>query len=340
MFLESLAVKYRPNNFSDVVGQDIIITILQKQIELQKFKNCYLFCGASGCGKTTLARIFSNSINEGQGFPIEIDGASNNGVDNVKSIVSSAYERSINSKYKIYIVDECHMLTIQAWNAFLKCIEEPPTYTIFIFCTTDPQKIPATILNRCQRFNFSKIDSSVIFNRLKYICDNEGFTNYLDSIDIISKSSNNQLRDAISNLEKVADYSSDFDIDRTLNVLGRFSYTKLFDLMNSIIDGRESDTLKYLEEASSTITDWKYFIDNFLGFVIDIYKYCLMKNIDICNIPNMYKDDLDICVNFDNSSGYYSYVMNKILELKNMIKTDNYPFYSIQTILLQIARCE
>ena len=338
--MKSLAVKYRPLDFSDVVGQDIVISVLSKQLELKTFKNCYLFCGASGCGKTTVARIFSNSINEGEGSPIEVDGASNNGVENVKNIVSSAYERSLTSKYKIYIIDECHMLTIQAWNAFLKCIEEPPTYTIFIFCTTDPQKIPATILNRCQMFNFLKVKPDIIYDRLNYICLKEGFLNYSDTIDYISKNSNGQLRDAISNLEKVSDFSTTFDIESTISILGRVSYSKQFDLLNSMIDGDEVKLLNILNDLSSSTTDWKYFADNILGFILDVYKYCLMKDVNCTNIPSSYKDDLDRVTNFNDSNKYYAYVMPKLMNLKDIVKTDNYPLYSIQTILLQIARCE
>ena len=172
---DSLAVKYRPKTFEDVCSQTSIIKILRRQIEKQEFKNALLFAGASGCGKTTCARIFANEINKGVGSPIEIDGASNNGVENVKTIIRAAQERSIDSKYKIYIIDECHALTSQAWQAFLKCIEEPPTYTIFIFCTTDPQKIPETIKNRVQRFTFNRIPTNIIKDRLAYICRQEGF---------------------------------------------------------------------------------------------------------------------------------------------------------------------
>ena len=337
---QSLATKYRPHDFDSVVGQDIIVNILKKQLELNMFKNCYLFCGSSGCGKTTLARIFANEINKGKGAPIEIDAASNNGVDNVKTIVANAAQRSIDSEYKIYIVDECHMITPQGWNAFLKCIEEPPAYTIFIFCTTDPQKIPATILNRCMRFNFSKIRSETIFDRLCYICEQEGVKNYKDSVEVISRSSNGQLRDAIANLEKVVDYGLILNIETTLSILGRYSYVKLFDLMDKIIDGNEGEVIIYLEEAAENITDWKYFADMFLGFCLDLYKYATMGNIQVTSIPSTYKETVDRLVKFDNSTKYYGYVLSKLLELKNMVKTDNYPFYSIQTILLQIARCE
>ena len=155
--MEALAVKYRPRIWDDITEQKSIVKILKRQIETKTFKNAYLFAGASGAGKTTASRIFANEINNHQGSPIEIDAASNNSVDNVRNIVKSAQERAIDCEYKIFIIDEAHALSNAAWQAFLKCIEEPPEYTIFIFCTTDPQKIPATILNRVQRYNFTKI---------------------------------------------------------------------------------------------------------------------------------------------------------------------------------------
>lgn len=337
---QSLAVRYRPTQFSDVVGQDIIITILKRQLELREFKHSYLFCGASGCGKTTLARIFADEINNHLGRPIEIDAASNNGVDNVKTIIASASQRSIDSTYKIYIIDECHQITPQGWNAFLKCIEEPPEYTIFIFCTTDPQKLPATIINRCMRFNFSKIKSHLIYDRLCIICKSENIQNYSDSCEIISKSSNGQLRDAIANLEKVLDYNKQLDINTTIEILGRYSYVKLISLMNNLIDGNESAVLTALDDASISITDWRYFIDNLLNFCLDVDKYAIFNNINVTSIPSTYKSDIDRLVNFPDNTKYYGYVINKLLELKNMIKTDNYPYYTIQVILLQIARCE
>ena len=150
----SLAVQFRPKTFDEVVGQETIIKILKKQVETQQFKNCYLFSGASGCGKTSVARIFAKTINNGVGEPIEIDAASNNGVDNIRNIIEEANKRSLDSDYKVYIMDEAHSLTSQSWQSLLKTIEEPPKYTIFIFCTTNPEKIPETILNRLQKFNF------------------------------------------------------------------------------------------------------------------------------------------------------------------------------------------
>ena len=171
--MKTLAVKYRPQAWDDVVEQSSTKIILQQQLESGEVKNAYLFCGPAGCGKTTCARIFANEINNGEGNPIELDAASNNGVDDVRNIIQQAKTKSINSEYKIFIIDECHALSNSAWQAMLKIIEEPPAKSIFIFATTDPQKIPKTILSRVQRYDFQRISQDGIVKKLKYILDEE-----------------------------------------------------------------------------------------------------------------------------------------------------------------------
>lgn len=171
----SLAVKYRPRAFDDVTEQSAIRTILEQQIQSGQIKNCYLFCGPAGTGKTTCARIFANEINKGAGNPIEMDAASNNGVDYVRELIIQAKVKSLDSDYKVFILDECHALSNNAWQAMLKIIEEPPAKSIFIFCTTDPQKIPKTILSRVQRYDFQRISYRGIVNRLERILNEEGY---------------------------------------------------------------------------------------------------------------------------------------------------------------------
>ena len=155
--MTSLAVKYRPTCFSDLTEQKAVVSILTNQIETNTIKHGYLFCGGAGTGKTTSARIFANMINNGSGEPIELDAASNNSVDDIRALTEDAQTQSLDCEYKVFIIDECHSLSNQAWQAFLKTLEEPPAKSIFIFCTTDPQKIPNTILSRVQRYNFSRI---------------------------------------------------------------------------------------------------------------------------------------------------------------------------------------
>lgn len=336
---EALSVVYRPRRFEDVCSQSSIVKILQRQIDTGEFKNAYLFAGASGCGKTTCARIFANEINKGVGSPIEIDAASNNGVDNVKNIIRSAQERSIDSKYKIYIIDECHSLTSQAWQAFLKCIEEPPTYTIFIFCTTDPQKIPETIKNRVQRYTFNRIPVNIIRDRLAYICRQEGFTNFFESVDYIAKISDGGMRAAISYLDKCAGYSTDLNINNVLASLGNYSYDTFFSLINSMIDGHEAPVLMTISKFYDEGNDLKLFVDQFINFCMDVAKYALFNSCELTRIPSSMEDRLKHATNFDNASGYYNYVLDKLLALKNMLKNDNTPRVTIEIMLLQITRC-
>ena len=336
---ESLAVKYRPRTFSDVCAQSSVIKILTRQIEMNEFKNSVLFCGSSGCGKTTCARIVANMLNNGSGEPIEIDAASNNGVENVRQIIHDAQERSIDSKYKIYIIDECHSLTNQAWQAFLKCIEEPPTYTIFIFCTTDPQKIPETIKNRVQRFTFNRIGTEQIKERLGYICRMEGFTNYEESIDYLSRMAEGGMRAAITFLDKCSSYSTDLSINNVLAALGNYSYDTFFSLINNMIDGNERDVLDIISKFYDEGNDLKLFVDQFLSFCMDVTKYSLFKSADVTRIPSSMEPQLQGATNFDNASKYYTYVIDKLLVLKNMLKNDNSPRSTIEILFLQITRC-
>lgn len=336
--MESLAVKYRPKRFEDVIGQNSIVKILSRQLELQEFKNCYLFCGPSGCGKTTIARIFANRINGFVGEPIEIDAASNNGVENVKNIVAEASQRSIGSKYKIYIIDECHSLTAQAWQAFLKCIEEPPEYTIFMFATTDPQKVPATILNRCMRFNIQKIESSWIKKRLDYICKSEGFSNYDEVTDLISKMCKNQCRDGIALLDKVAAYSPVFDMNIAISILGGIPNSILFALTNSIIDDNEAESLKIINQIYSNGSDLKLFVDLYLTFILDVTKYILFNNLSATNFSEYDVEFLNKTINFENSNKYFCWFADKLLELKNMLKTDSNYKNTVEVKILQMCR--
>lgn len=336
--MSSLAVKYRPDTWQSVMGQDVIVQILKKQIDTNTVKNTYIFSGASGCGKTTVARIFANEINKYQGYPIEIDGASNNGVDNVKQIISSASQRSLDSEYKVYIIDEAHMLTTQAWNAFLKTIEESPKYTIFIFCTTGPQKIPDTIKNRCMRFNFTRIPSSIIYERLSYICAEEGVNVEADVLNYISRISSGEMRNAISKLETCMDFSQPITISTALSALGVYYYDIYFDLINAVVDGDFNRVSGLLDSVYSDGNDLKLFTTNFLTFLLDILKYSFNHDINCTKLPNTYKDNLEFSIGFDDATKYYNYYIDKILELKNMLRTDSEPYQTMLVVFNKMCR--
>lgn len=288
---------------------------------------------------TTLGRIVANEINNHLGSPIEIDAASNGGVENVKQIIRGAQERSVDSKYKVYIIDECHAISTAGWQAFLKCIEEPPQYTIFIFCTTDPQKIPETIKNRVQRFTINRIPTNIIRDRLAYVCRQEGFTNFEESIDYISKLADGGMRAALAYLDKASGYSTDLGINNVLAALGNYSYDTFFDLINYMIDGNEGPVLELVTDFYNEGNDLKLFIDQLLEFVMDVNKYAIFKSCELTKIPVSMENRLQASTNFDNAPKYFGYVADKLLALKNMLRGDDSPRTTIEIMLLRITRC-
>lgn len=338
--MQSLSVLYRPQDFNEVVGQSSIVKILEQQINQKNYKHAYLFCGPTGCGKTTLSRILATKINGSMLGLEELDAASNNGVENVRNIVKSAKERSVNSQYKIFLIDECHAITNAGWQAFLKCIEEPPAYTIFMFCTTEANKVPATIINRCQRYNLSKISTNAISERLKYICNQEKFTYTDEAIDFISKVSDGGMRDAISRLEKVISLSTEVNIENTLTALGSYSYNVFFNLVNAIIDGNEKEIIDIIANIYYEGADLQLFINEFFKFCLDITKYTIFQNMSLLEIPSSQEEKIKNSINFDNASKYYMIITNKILELKNLLKNETNLRAIIEVTLLNISRWE
>jgi len=255
---KSLAIKYRPRTFDDVVEQNSIKIILQQQIAEGSFKSAYLFVGGAGTGKTTCARIFANDINKGQGNPIELDAASNNGVDDVRNIIQQAKTKSLDSEYKIFIIDECHALSNSAWQAMLKIIEEPPAKSIFIFCTTDPQKIPKTILSRVQRYDFQRISQKGIVDRLEHILfeENENvafreggiYKHDCDAVEYLAKLADGGMRDAITLMDKCLAYSKDLTLENVVKALGTTDYDTMFKLTDYLIDNKVKLSLALIED--------------------------------------------------------------------------------------------
>lgn len=342
--MKSLAVKYRPNTFEAVCGNQVTVQILKRVLELGSPKNAYLLAGPSGCGKTTLARLFAKALNNGICDPYEIDAASNNGVDAVRAIMESANQRSLLGKYKIYIIDECHAITTAGWQAFLKGIEETPEYTIFMFCTTEPNKIPATILNRMQRFNISKIDTQEIKDRLMFICQQEGFTNYEDTCELICKLCDGCMRDAITKLDQCADLSTDLCLENTKLVLGEAPFERMLKLTNCLIGGNEQFTLAAIDTLSREGKDLKQFTNEYLSFVLELTRYILFKNISVTNIPAYLENSEDTMINvkyttsFDGALAWFNYLTDKLLDVKSVIKYDTSVKAVLEAYLLQVCR--
>jgi DNA polymerase-3 subunit gamma/tau len=341
---KSLATKYRPTEFSEVVEQGVTVRILQRVLEKGAPKNAYLFAGASGSGKTTLARIFANKLNNGCGTPIEIDAASNGGVENVRAIIADAEQRSLDSIYKVYIIDECHSVTSDGWQAFLKCLEEPPMYTIFMFCTTEPHEIPATVLNRLQRYNIAKISNDGIRARLEYICQQEGFTNYIETCDLISKICQGCMRDAITMLDQCSDFSEDLCLENSKQILGNVSAEVMMKLTNFLLDGNEEKMFAVIETLFQEGVDLKQFMSNYLGFVLDLCKYIIFQTIGVTNIPEYLETSQDPQTNikyttgFENNLVWFNKLADKVLDITTAIKYDTSSKTTVEAYLLRICR--
>jgi DNA polymerase-3 subunit gamma/tau len=335
---QSLAVKYRPTKFEDVCGQSITVKILEKALEQHNFKHAYLFAGDSGCGKTTLARIFAMQLNKGVGEPIEIDAASNNGVDQVRTIIDSANERALDGEYKIFIIDECHAITTAGWQAFLKSIEETPEYTIYIFCTTDPIKVPQTILNRVQRYNITKIDTNSIINRLLYICKEEGFTNYEQACDFIAKTSNGCMRDAIMRLDQCANFSTNLKMENVKQILNDISYEAMFKLTVALQDKKEADVLDIIDKLYSNGVDLKNFINSYLEFTLALAKYILFKNVQLTNIPEYLEPAIQSTIQIPDSLNWFKKFADLLLQIKLDIKYDTSYKSTVEAFLLRACK--
>ena len=305
MATKALAIKYRPSKWEDVVEQGSTKIILQQQLESGEVKNAYLFCGPAGCGKTTCARIFANDINKGEGNPIELDAASNNGVDDVREIIQQAKTKSLDSEYKIFIIDECHALSNSAWQAMLKIIEEPPAKSIFIFCTTDPQKIPKTILSRVQRYDFQRISQTGIVDRLKTICDlefeNKSYQWHDDSFEYIAKIADGGMRDAITLMDKCLAYSTDLSIENVVKALGTTDYDTMFKLTDYLIDNKVKLALALIEDIYNNGKDLKTFVRQYVQFLLDLSKWGIGCYWEYLTLPKLadYEQWLKDCGNWE-----------------------------------------
>ena len=283
-----LALKYRPQKFDDLIGQKVVAETIINSIKANKVPNAYLFTGIRGIGKTTIARIVAKTLNCTNGAEnkcqdkcsnceaitnsshidvLEIDAASKTGVDDVRELIEFSRYGPTSSKYKIFIIDEVHMLSKQAFNALLKTLEEPPAYLKFIFATTEIKKIPITVISRCQRFDLSRIKSSELFEFIKIIKEKEGGKVSDDALKLIVKISEGSVRDALSLLDRALltlDSNIELDLKSAQNIFGFFDKSQLIELFEFIFNGDENKVVEIYRKIYDQGVEPKTFINDFL----------------------------------------------------------------------------
>ena len=323
---------YRPKTFEDVVGQEHIVKTLKNQIKNNNIGHAYLFSGTRGTGKTSTAKIFARAVNclnpineepcneceicidtlnDNIMDIVEIDAASNNSVDDIRELRESVKYTPSKAKYKVYIIDEVHMLSQGAFNALLKTLEEPPSYVIFILATTEPHKIPATILSRCQRFDFKRVSSKDIADRMSYICEKENIQAEDKALSLIARNSQGALRDALSILDQCMSFGNDkIEYNDVIELLGTVNIDELFQLSQSIID---EDTKKSLQILNEFII-WGKDIRNLINDLIDHFR-----NLMVCKVSK----DLDEIISLPEESIERLKEQSKTININDLIRILN-----------------
>ena len=323
-----LALKYRPQNFDSLIGQEVVAETITNSIKADKIPNAYLFTGIRGVGKTTTARIVAKALNCLNGIDnlckenfcencksisesnhidvLEMDAASKTGVDDVRDLIEFSRYGPTSAKYKIFIVDEVHMLSKQAFNALLKTLEEPPEYLKFIFATTEIKKIPITVVSRCQRFDLSRIKSSELLEFIKKIKDKENGKITDDALKLIVKISEGSVRDALSLLDRALlslDEGKELDLNSAQKIFGYFDKSQLIDLFELILKAEETKVINMYRNIYAQGIEPKIFINDFLEL---LYYF---KNINSLTLEN---------TNFSLNDDEFS----KIKDLANQINTE------------------
>ena len=358
-----LARKYRPQTFSEVIGQDVLIKTLTNAIEQTKIHHTFILTGIRGVGKTTTARLIAKSLNciglDGNGKEtvqpclqcshckaiangndqdvIEFDAASHTSVNDIRDIIDSIGYAPVSSRYKIYIIDEVHMLSNSAFNALLKTLEEPPAYVKFIFATTEIRKVPITILSRCIRFDLNRVPQDVLSTHIVDVANKEGYNINKTSANIIANSAEGSVRDSMSLLDRIIsfnNFSKDITEEVVINILGLGGKEKIYSLYENLINMNTNKALEIFEEIYLSVTS----VDTFLNDLLEITHILLMKKNKIKNnsLTSFQQEWLNKNYNNITLSSLFrvwQFIIKAITEIKNI---SNYKSF-IEVLILKIC---
>lgn len=359
MSYQVLALKYRPQTFDEVIGQSHVTATLSNAISIDRVAHAILFTGPRGTGKTTIARILAKAMNCENGPTVspcnqckicreiidghcsdvfEIDGASNNSVDQIRDLRENVTYMPSTAQYKIYIIDEVHMLSTAAFNALLKTLEEPPDHVLFIFATTEVHKIPATILSRCQRHDLGRIDLPRISGHLKTLGQKEGYTIEQKTLDLVAQEADGSIRDALSLFDRVLSscHKKNIAHEHVLDILGVLDQQVLIDVASAIVEKDGAELIRIIETVNDSGLDLKRFYSDIITFFrnLTIIKHCGRQSSAV-NIPESQQEML---VKFGErlSPGFVNDILNTMLNQENLIRYSSHTRFSIEMTMLRL----
>lgn len=355
---KALYRKWRPLVFDDVIGQDYIVTVLKNQVATGKIGHAYLFTGTRGTGKTTCAKIFSkavnctshingdpclecdicNSIQNGSAIDVvEIDAASHTGVDNIRDIIEESVYLPAVCKYRVYIIDEVHMLSTSAFNALLKIMEEPPAHIIFILATTEVHQVPVTIISRCQRFDFSRISDSLIIEQLLKVADGEGIQLDMDAACVIARLADGGMRDALSLFDQCAGFDNHVTYEVVSKVSGQADKGFIKEMADSICSEDTARALSLSMKAHSSSYSFSFIISELVTFFRDIM---VAKSVGVKN-GELFKSGTDIALISEYTNkltmGKIMYCLDTLSDTLNSIGKSSYPNISFEECLIRLC---
>ncbi len=352
-----LARKWRPQTFEDLVGQETIAQILKNAISQNKVAHAYIFSGPRGVGKTTTARILAKALNcingpipnpcgtcrscaeiaDGSSMDVfEIDGASNTGVDHIRDLRERIRYAPSGSRFKVYIIDEAHMLSTAAFNALLKTLEEPPPHVIFVLATTEPKKIPPTVLSRCQHLPFKRISSNKIKERLRFISNADGIKATDSALEMIARAADGSMRDSLTMLDQIASFSQDITESEVKDLLGITDTVTLSTILSAIIEGDRKAIINIIAQLIETGTDLKALTKDLLQFARNLLISKISEGENIVDISEEESNEINKLKD-KVSEEHLAVLLSEMIKAEPLIRSAFYPRVALEMSLIRLS---